>query len=153
MGKGRRTRKRLRQERADDTVAALEITGEVRKEEVKLQTKPNAALFTLDLVGAGGGATRAGKKDARPHKRAKNAVFDTGLRVIQMPSKWGHARGHLQAAHTLLWWPCIEKTISEMNQRECYRPDWNIKQAADMALKKVTIDFQKAQKKRRKARK
>lgn len=81
-----------------------------------------------------------------------NAVFDTGLKVIKMPGKWGHAKGHLQAAHTLLWWTCIERTILEMNQRECYQPDWNIKQSADMKLKPVKIDFQRAQKRRRKSK-
>lgn len=100
----------------------------------------------------GGNAILTADKDFTTLEPQVNAVFDTGLKVIQMPGKWGHAKGHLQAAHTLLWWACIEKTVSEMNQRECYRPDWNIKQAADMTLRKVKIDFQKAQKQRRKSK-
>ena len=100
----------------------------------------------------GGNAIMTADKDFTTLEPQVNAVFDTGLKVIQMPGKWGFAKGHLQASHTLLWWTCIENTLSIMNKRECYRPDWNIKQAANMALKKVTIDFQKAQKKRRKSK-
>jgi predicted nuclease of predicted toxin-antitoxin system len=99
-----------------------------------------------------GDAILTADKDFTTLEPQVNAVFDTGLKVIQMPGRWGYAKGHLQAAHILLWWPCIEKTLSEMSRRECYRPDWNMKQAADMALKKVKIDFQKAQKKRRKSK-
>lgn len=82
-----------------------------------------------------------------------NAVFDTGLRVIHMPPKWGHQKGHLQAAHILQWWGNIEDTLSTMKPRECYRPTWNIRGADMLVMKKITIDFAKAQKKRKKARK
>lgn len=80
-----------------------------------------------------------------------NAVFDTGLRVIHLPGKWGNAKGHMQAAHILQWWSRIETKISEMGARECYRPSWNIKETGE--LKKVKIDFAKAQRKRKRARK
>ncbi len=78
-----------------------------------------------------------------------NAVFATGLRVIHLPPKWGNARGYLQAAHMLQWWKRIETKIKEMKPRECYRPQWNINETGE--LKKVTIDFAKAQKKKKKA--
>jgi hypothetical protein len=80
-----------------------------------------------------------------------NAVFDAGIKVILLPGQWGNAKGHLQAAHIFQWWARIEATISTMKERECYRPAWNIHETGEM--KKVPIDFAKAHKKRRKAKK
>jgi hypothetical protein len=79
-----------------------------------------------------------------------NAVFDTGLKVIHLPPKWGQAKGHLQAAHILQWWLRIEQKIAEMKPRECYRPEWNIRETGE--IKKIPIDFHKAQKQRRQQR-
>lgn len=79
------------------------------------------------------------------------AVFNTGIRVIHLPPKWGQSSGDLQAAFILLWWRRIEKTLTAMNARECYRPPWNIK--TDGELKRVPIDFQNAQKKLKRSKK
>lgn len=79
-----------------------------------------------------------------------NAVFDTGIRVIHLPHRWAQARGQLQAAHMLQWWTRIEDQIAAMKPRECFRPEWNISETGKM--KKITIDFAKAQRKRRKKR-
>lgn len=48
----------------------------------------------------GGDAILTADKDFTTLEPQVNAVFDTGLKVIQMPGKWGHAKGYLQAAHT-----------------------------------------------------
>ena len=77
------------------------------------------------------------------------AIFDTGLKIIHLPSKWGNAKAHLQAAHLLQWWNRIENMISNMKPSECYRPEWNIRESGE--LKRVKIDFQKAQKKEKRA--
>lgn len=77
-----------------------------------------------------------------------NAVFDTGIKVIHLPPKWGQAKGYLQAAHVLQWWRRIEEQLAIMKPRECYRPEWNIREIGE--IKKVHINFQKAQKQRRK---
>lgn len=77
------------------------------------------------------------------------AVFETGMRVIHLPPKWANAPGHLQAAHILQWWRRIESQVEAMNDRECYRPDWNIREQGD--LKKVQVDYAAAQKKLKKA--
>ncbi|WP_293341656.1 DUF5615 family PIN-like protein [Parvibaculum sp.] len=79
-----------------------------------------------------------------------NAVFDTGLRVIHMPHKWVNAKGHLQAAFILQWWKRIEDAVKTMKSRECLRPEWNITESGQ--LKKVPINFQKAQRARRKGK-
>ena len=98
----------------------------------------------------GGDAILTADRDFVSLEPQVNAVFDTGMRVIHLPPKWGQARGDLQAAHILQWWRRIEQKIKEMNQRECYRPDWNIRETGEM--RKVKIDFHKAQKKRKKSR-
>ena len=77
------------------------------------------------------------------------AVFNTGIRVIHLPPKWANATCHLQAAHILLWWKRIEKKISAMDQRECFRPPWNIDEGGE--LRKVDIDYAEAHKKQKKA--
>jgi predicted nuclease of predicted toxin-antitoxin system len=76
------------------------------------------------------------------------AVLNTGVKVIHLPHKWANASCHLQAAHILLWWKRIEKKVTEMKARECYRPPWNINESGD--LKQVKIDYAEAQKKQRK---
>src|SRR5262245_28753405 len=63
---------------------------------------------------------------SRPHQVM--AVHDLGLKIIHLPHKWSNARCDLQAAHILLWWKRIEATLSCMKQRECYRPEWNLKE-------------------------
>jgi hypothetical protein len=77
------------------------------------------------------------------------AVFQTGIRVIHLPSKWSNAGCRMQATHILLWWGRIERKISEMKGRQCYRPPWNIAESGE--LKEVSIDFHEAHKKLRKA--
>ncbi|WP_425405869.1 DUF5615 family PIN-like protein [Hwanghaeella sp.] len=98
----------------------------------------------------GGRAILTADKDFASLSPQINAVFDTGLRVIQLPPKWGMAQCHLQAAHILQWWSRIEAAIESMKERECFRPDWNITEAGE--LKKVKIDFQRAQRARRKGK-
>jgi hypothetical protein len=78
------------------------------------------------------------------------AVFKTGVKVLHLPSKWGAAPGHLQTAHILCWWPRIETQLTNMKQRECFQPEWNISGVAG-SFKKVDIDFAKAHQKLRKA--
>jgi PIN like domain len=77
------------------------------------------------------------------------AVFNTGIRVIHLPPKWANAGCHLQAAHVLLWWRRIEARISAMNDRECYRPPWNINESGE--LMRVQVDYAEAHKKYKKS--
>ena len=79
------------------------------------------------------------------------AVFKTGLKVIHLPPKWANAKGHLQAAHLLLWWLRIEQKLTGMKGRECYRPPWNLQETGE--LMKVDLDFADAQKNLKKASK
>lgn len=92
----------------------------------------------------GGHAIISGDTDflKRPHQVL--AVNRTGMRVIHMPAKWSSARCDLQAAFVLLWWRRIERTISTMKQRECYRPPWNATEDGDLA--KIKVDYQDADK-------
>jgi hypothetical protein len=101
---------------------------------------------------SGGSAILSADRDFFSKPPQIQAVFDTGIRVIHLPSKWGHQPGDLQAAFVLLWWSRIEQTLKTMNGRECYRPPWNLSTAGE--LKRINIDFQKAQKriKRKKRR-
>jgi hypothetical protein len=99
----------------------------------------------------GGDAILSADRDFLKLEPQVNAVFDTGLKVIHLPPKWGQAKGYLQAAHILQWWERIEAQLTNMKPRECYRPPWNIKDTG--VLQKVKIDFKKAQKKRKKATK
>lgn len=80
-----------------------------------------------------------------------NAVFDTGVKVIHLPKQWAQSRSELQAAHILQWWRRIEAIIAEMKPRECFQPIWNISEQGSM--KKIKIEFAKAQRKRRKKKK
>ena len=75
------------------------------------------------------------------------AVAKTGMKVIHLPAKWANAKIHLQAAHILMWWPRIETTIAEMAPRECYQPEWTVRETG--LMKKVRIDFGRARRKRR----
>lgn len=77
------------------------------------------------------------------------AIDQTGLRVVHMPSKWANAKGHLQAAHILMWWPRIEAKLAEAKPREMWVVPWNIKQDGEMVRKKV--DYGAFRKKSRKA--
>lgn len=99
------------------------------------------------FAGENGDAILSGDTDFLKMPQQVSAVFDTGLKVVHMPSRWSNAKGHLQAAHLLLWWPRIETAIGEMKSRQCFRPPWNINEAG--TLVPVPIDFQTA---RRKAR-
>ncbi len=83
--------------------------------------------------------------DADFHKRPAQvmAVFNTGMKVIHLPPKWGNARCGLQAAHILLWWTRIEKCLTAMGKKECYRPPWDVRETGK--LSKVEVDFQAAQ--------
>ena len=99
----------------------------------------------------GGDAIISADRDFLTLEPQVNAVFDTGLRIIHLPRKWSGARGYLQAAHVLQWWARIEKKLKEMKPGECYRPEWNINEKAE--LKKIPINFSKAQKKRRRRNK
>ena len=77
------------------------------------------------------------------------AVFKTGVKVIHLPAKWANASGALQASHVLLWWARIERKLTEMKPRECWRPPWNLHETGD--LMKVDVDFQEAHKKLKQA--
>ena len=73
------------------------------------------------------------------------AVFDTGMKLIQLPPKWANSRIALQAAHILLWWLRVENVLERMNDKECYKIPWNLTESG--SLKKVPIDFAKAHRK------
>lgn len=103
------------------------------------------------FASVGGDAILSADRDFFTLVPQVNAIFDTALKVIHLPHKWGNARGHMQAAHLFQWWDRIEAKLVEMKPRECYRPPWNIKETSK--LKKVPINFAKAQKKRKRARK
>jgi len=96
----------------------------------------------------GGEAILTADKDFISLEAQVNAVFATGIKVILLPKRWGSERGTMQAAHILQWWERIEAIILTMKQRECFRPEWNINETG--TLKKIDIDFAKAQKQRRK---
>lgn len=89
--------------------------------------------------------------DSDFHKRPAQvvAVFNTGMKVIHLPPKWGNAKCGLQAAHILLWWGRIEKCLMAMAERECYRPPWDVSEAAK--LSRINVDFQAAHRKLKKA--
>lgn len=76
------------------------------------------------------------------------AVTRTGIKVIHLPTKFSNSKVHMQAAHVLSWWLQIEQQIRDMNRRECFQPEWNIKEPGP--LKKIDIDFAKAEKKYKK---
>jgi len=78
------------------------------------------------------------------------AVFDTGLKVIHLPGKWGNSSGDIQAAFMLMWWSRIEKCLETMKPRECFQPPWNIRMDGD--LRKVKLDFHRAEKRLKKSK-
>lgn len=98
----------------------------------------------------GGHAILSADRDFLENPPQVDAVFRTGAKVIHLPPKWGQAKGRLQAAHILMWWDRIERCVTTMQARQCYRPPWNINEVGE--LHKVAIDFQSAQKKLKKAR-
>jgi len=97
----------------------------------------------------GGDAIISADTDFLKVPQQVSAVFDTGLKVVHMPPRWSNAKGHLQAAHLLLWWPRIEATVAAMKPRQCFRPPWNINETGELA--QVPINFQAAQRKARQA--
>jgi hypothetical protein len=97
----------------------------------------------------GGDAILSGDNDFLDRHQQVMAVHDAGLKIIHMPHKWCNAKCHLQAAFMLTWWRRIEAKLAECGARECWRPPWNINESGD--LMKVTIDYQRARKKVKKA--
>ena len=77
------------------------------------------------------------------------AVERTGLRVIHLPSGWANSNRALQAGHILTWWQRIEGQLLAMRPRECFTTPFHV---SDAPLKKVPLDFQRANKQLRKAR-
>ncbi|WP_144034398.1 hypothetical protein [Sphingomonas sp. IBVSS2] len=77
------------------------------------------------------------------------AIQKTGVRVIHLPSGWANAALAMQAAHLLMWWRRIENQLAAMKPRECYSPSYSLNE--DAALRKVSLDFQAAAKKQKKA--
>lgn len=98
----------------------------------------------------GGNAILTADKDFIKREPQINAVFDTGLKVIYLPPKWANAKKDLQAAHILQWWKRIETALETMNPQECRKVPWNIKESGE--LKKVTLDFAKAQRQKKRTR-
>ena len=97
----------------------------------------------------GGDAILTADKDFLKREPQINAIFDTGLKIIHLPRKWAQAQRHLQAAFILQWWKRIEKALENMEPKECLRPNWNINE--DGQIKKIKVDFAKAQKQRRRS--
>ena len=77
------------------------------------------------------------------------AVERTGVRVIHLPAGWANASRAIQGGYILLWWHRIETQLSSMKPRECYAIPFTHSDKA--SLKKVSIDFQRANKKAKKA--
>lgn len=77
------------------------------------------------------------------------AVERTGLRVIHLPAGWANSNRALQAGHIFTWWQRIEAQLLVMKPRECFSTSFH---ASDAPLKKVPLDFQRANKQLRKAR-
>ncbi|MCA3564977.1 MAG: DUF5615 family PIN-like protein [Methylocystis sp.] len=98
----------------------------------------------------GGDAILTADKDFIQKPPQVMAVFNTGVKVVHLPPRFCNARGYLQAAHILCWWPRIEIQVVRMKPRECYQPEWNVSGETGK-FKKVDIDFANAAKKLRKA--
>ena len=107
--------------------------------------------WITEFMADGGHVILTADRDFLENAPQVEAVFKTGAKVIHLPAKWGQARGTLQAAHILMWWSRIEACINSMQARQCFRPPWNITETG--TLQQITIDFQSAQKKMKKARK
>lgn len=99
----------------------------------------------------GGSAIITADRDFTTRAPQVVAVFDTGLKVIQMPPRWGKNQGFLQAGFILIWWPRIEAQLQAMRPRECYRPEWNVSKEGG-TFKKIDIRLQDAHRKVRKVR-
>lgn len=107
--------------------------------------------WITDFAQNNGDAILTADRDFQKTPPQVKAVFDLGLKVIQLPKRWAQAGAHLQAAHLLMWWPRIIGKLTVMSARECYAPVWNISDAQD--LKKVPLQFDKAQRRIRKSKK
>lgn len=105
--------------------------------------------WITEFMADGGDVILSADRDFLESPPQVDAVFRTGAKVIHLPPKWGQAKGVMQAAHILMWWARIEDCIITMQPRQCFRPPWNINEAGD--LQRVSIDFQKAQQKLKKA--
>lgn len=77
------------------------------------------------------------------------AVERTGVRVIHLPAGWANATRAIQGGYLLIWWNRIEAQLQSMKPRECFAIPFTHSDKA--TLKKVAIDFQKANKKAKKA--
>ena len=125
-----------------------ELTS-IRDPEVSGQGQSDVHWVTL-FARDGGQAILSADTDFQKTPPQVAAIFQTGLKVIHLPSRWANAPRHLQAAHILMWWKRIEIQLQNMKDRECFRPEYNISEAGK--LKRVQIDFQKANKKMRKSK-
>jgi hypothetical protein len=83
----------------------------------------------------------------RPHQVM--AIWDKGLVLIHLPSKWQNAKRHEQAAHLLLWWGRIEKMLGTAAPRQCWRVPYDFSREGE--LFRIPLDYGRAQKKLRKA--
>jgi PIN like domain len=83
----------------------------------------------------------------RPHQVM--AIWDKGLVLIHLPTKWQNAKRHEQAAHILLWWGRIESVLRTATPRQCWRVPYEFSREA--ALTRLSVDYGRAQKKVRKA--
>jgi hypothetical protein len=101
------------------------------------------------FAAAGGQVILSADTDFLKQPPQVQAIERTGLRLIHLPSGWANASRAIQAGHLLLWWPRIEAQIKQMRPRECYTTPF---QHSASALKRVPLDFQKANRKVRKAR-
>jgi hypothetical protein len=97
----------------------------------------------------GGKAILSADTDFLKRHHQVMAVHDAGLAIIHLPSKWANAQLHLQMAHLLIWWKRIEAALLAAKGRECWRPDWNINEQGE--LRRMTIDYEEARKKLKKA--
>lgn len=77
------------------------------------------------------------------------AVERTGVRVIHLPSGWANSTRAIQGGYLLIWWNRIETQLQSMKPRECFAIPFT--QSEKASLKKVSIDFQGANKKAKKA--
>jgi hypothetical protein len=78
---------------------------------------------------------------ARPHQLA--AIVDGNLICLFLSKQWSQAKRHEQAAQILHWWPCIEKTLSASQPKDCWRVPYGYN---GNALEKIPVNFEKAAK-------
>ena len=108
-------------------------------------------MWLRQFADQGGDAIITADKDFKDTPPQVAAVFSTGVKVIYLPPAFGRAKHSIQAAFMLLWWSRIEDTLLSMNARECFGPPWTIR--ADGELRKIPLDFQKADKRLKRAAK